>query len=86
MIKTSRVVWRLLILATLTGCLLFVATDQKLVAAATDCTACDGNYNTCESGCGLEFNICVNSGNPASTCFQTTIAAKTFASIPMRSA
>ena len=70
MVKTSRVVWRLLILATLTGCLLFVISDQRRTTAATTCTTCDANYSNCESSCYSDYTICVNSGGVQAICFQ----------------
>lgn len=69
MIETRRVVWRLLILATLTGCLLFVTSDQKLEAALATCTSCDTNFSTCDSNCWTNHNICQNSSTPSSTCW-----------------
>ena len=68
MVKPSRVVWRFLILATLTGCLLFVSSDQKQAALLVTCTTCDTNFSTCDSNCWTEHNICMNSGIAAATC------------------
>jgi len=55
-------------LATLTGCLLFITSDRNSVTAFATCTTCDNNYSICEGNCHTDYNNCrINS--PDSYCF-----------------
>jgi len=58
MARYSKIIWRLVILMTLTGCLLFLDSDRQTVLAVTTCTTCDNNYSTCAANCLLQWEQC----------------------------
>lgn len=65
--NSQRIVWRLAMLATLTGCLLFFTSDRNSVTAFATCTTCDTNYSICEGNCHTDYNNC-RINNPDSYC------------------
>lgn len=68
MVNPTRVVKRLLILATLTLGLLFFATNREPALAVSTCTTCDSTYGICDSDCYSSYFYCTID-NPESYCY-----------------